>query len=93
MCIMFHPRTARRNVQILVLRGAHSHFAALHAHVALCIQDETQPLVSNLPTAVSRPVCAPLIETRNFRFTGWIISNILMNKGDGLCVSYVTELK
>ena len=48
---------------------SHSAYAAcLCRAVALCIQSAIQPLVSKLPTSVLRPVCAPLVGTRNFQF-------------------------
>ena len=37
--------------------------------VALCVQSAIRPLVSKLPAAVFHPVLAPLVETRNFRFS------------------------
>ena len=39
--------------KISVYRGAHSHSASLHAHVALCIHSDIQPFVSKLPRLIS----------------------------------------
>lgn len=66
-------KTPNAGENVIVMR-CHSHYAALHAHVALA-RYTSSPKISRLWASSHgwfRPACAPLVETRKFKFRGMI---------------------
>lgn len=66
-------KTPNAGENVIVMR-CHSHYAALHAHVALS-RYTSSPKISRLWASSHgwfRPACAPLVETRKFKFRGMI---------------------
>ena len=62
-------KTPNAGENVIVMR-CHSHYAALHAHVALA-RYTSSPKISRLWASSHgwfRPACAPLVETRKFKF-------------------------
>ena len=62
-------KTPNAGENVIVMR-CHSHYAALHAHVALA-RYTSSPKISRLWASSHgwfRPACAPLVETRKFEF-------------------------
>ena len=70
-------KTPNAGENVIVMR-CHSHYAALHAHVALA-RYTSSPKISRLWASSHgwfRPACAPLVETRKFKF---VFPSILEN--------------
>ena len=69
-------KTPNAGENVIVMR-CHSHYAALHAHVALA-RYTSSPKISRLWASSHgwfRPACAPLVETRKFQFIYLILRN------------------
>ena len=67
-------KTPNAGENVIVMR-CHSHYAALHAHVALA-RYTSSPKISRLWASSHgwfRPACAPLVETRKFQFNEEVI--------------------
>ena len=75
-------KTPNAGENVIVMR-CHSHYAALHAHVALA-RYTSSPKISRLWASSHgwfRPACAPLVETRKCQFVKllhWLYQRILL---------------